>query len=245
MARLHVALLGGFRVQPASGEPLVLPLKKAQGLLAFLALRPGQGHSREKLATLFWGDRPEGEARHSLRQALLALRKVLPDGRAAPLLVQGETISLNAAAVDVDAAVFEGLAAEGTSRSLERAASLYRGDLLEGFVLDEEPFEDWLRVERERLRELAIQALGRLLAHQIGVGGVEAAIQTAGRLLALDPIQEEVHRVLMRLYVRQGRRGAACRQYQVCLEGLRRELGVEPEAETTRLYERLLPQRVH
>ena len=242
MARLHVALLGGFRVQPASGEPLVLPLKKAQGLLAYLALRPGQGHSREKLATLFWGERAEGEARHSLRQALLALRKVLPDGRAAPLLVHGETISLNAAAVDVDAAVFEGLAAEGTSRSLERAASLYRGDLLEGFVLDEEPFEDWLRVERERLRELAIQALGRLLAHQISAGAIEAAIQTAGRLLALDPIQEEVHRVLMRLYVRQGRRGAARRQYQVCLDGLRRELGVEPEAETTRLYERLLPR---
>ena len=245
MARLHVVLLGGFRVQPASGEPLGLPLKKAQGLLAYLALRPGQWHSREKLATLLWGDRADGEARHSLRQALLTLRKVLPDGRAGLLLVQGETISLNTASVDVDAATFERLAAEGTPRSLERAASLYRGDLLEGFVLDEEPFEEWLRVERDRLRELAIQTLGRRLAHQIGVGAVEAAIQTAGRLLALDPMQEEVHRILMRLYVRQGRRGAACRQYQVCLEGLRRELGVEPEAETIRLYKRLLPQRVH
>lgn len=241
MARLHVTLLGSFRVQPASGRTLLLPLRKAQGLLAYLALRPGQPHFRETLATLLWGDRAAAEAHHSLRQALFALRQVLPDGKPSALVIQGDSVALNPAAADVDAANFEELAAAGTPRALEQAALLYRGDLLEGFALEEEPFEEWLRVERDRLRELAIQTLGRLLAHQMRAGVVEAAIQTAGRLLALDPLQESVHRALMRLYVRQGRRGAARRQYQFCLDGLQAELGVGPEAETIQLYERLLP----
>jgi tetratricopeptide (TPR) repeat protein len=60
------------------------------------------------------------------------------------------------------------------------------------------------------------------------------------RLLALDPLQEAVHRTLMRLYGRQGRRGAALKQYQVCVGVLRRELGTEPEAETRKLYQELL-----
>ena len=69
------------------------------------------------------------------------------------------------------------------------------------------------------------------------------AIQSALRLLALDPLQEPVHRTLMRLYMEAGRRGAALRQYQQCVSALGRELGVEPEAETKALYEEVLRQR--
>src|SRR6185369_3312384 len=72
----------------------------------------------------------------------------------------------------------------------------------------------------------------------------ERAIQTAVRLLGLDPLQEGVHRTLMRLYARQGRRGAALKQYQVCVGALQRELGIEPEAETKQLYQDLLRRPV-
>jgi hypothetical protein len=98
--------------------------------------------------------------------------------------------------------------------------------------------------ERERLRELALEALARLLAHQTKTGGTERAIQTAVRLLALDPLQEAVHRTLMRLYTRQGRRGSALKQYQVCVGVLQRELGAEPEAETRGLYQELVRRPV-
>jgi DNA-binding SARP family transcriptional activator len=69
---------------------------------------------------------------------------------------------------------------------------------------------------------------------------VEPAAHAAARLLAIDPLQEEVHRTLMRLYVRQGRRAAALRQYQACVAILQKELGVEPEAQTKRLYLEIL-----
>src|SRR6185503_19576267 len=66
---------------------------------------------------------------------------------------------------------------------------------------------------------------------------------TALRLLTLDPLQEVVHRTLMRLYAGLGRRGTALRQYQQCVSVLGRELGVEPEAETKQLYQEILRQR--
>src|SRR5262245_9632910 len=47
----------------------------------------------------------------------------------------------------------------------------------------------------------------------------------------------------MRLYVRDGRRDAALRQYQSCVDTLRRELSVEPEAETRQLYQEVLRSR--
>jgi predicted ATPase len=159
------------------------------------------------------------------------------------LLIEGETVALNPTAVDVDVAEFERRVAEGTPAALDRAAALYRGELLEGLALQEAPFEEWLLAERERLRELALEALAKLLHHQRTMGAAEAALQTALRLLALDPLQEPVHRAVMRLYVELGRRASALRQYQICIGVLQRELGVEPETTTKQLYQELLRQR--
>ena len=128
-------------------------------------------------------------------------------------------------------------------RRSNRFAALYRGDLLAGLAVTERPFEEWLTSERERLHELAIQGLGHLLLHQQQAGAAELAVQTGLRLLALDPLQEPVHRAVMRLYARLGRRDAALRQYQLCVDALQRELRTPPEAETTQLYQELLRAR--
>jgi len=248
MTALRLTLLGGFEARLESGSAITFPRKKAAALLAYLALHPGQMQARDKLATLLWGDATDERARHSLRQALVALRRGLPRAAAASLVEEGDTIGLHPAAVDVDVVVFEQLAANGSPEALERAATLYGGDLLEGISIDEPSFEEWLRTERERLRELAIETLAQLLRHHARIGAVDRAVPIGLRLLALDPTQEPVHRTLMRLYAEQGRRGAALRQYQMCVGVLERELGLEPEAETRRLYRELLqarPQSAH
>ena len=240
MPDLRVTLLGGFEARLASGATVSLPTKKAQALVAYLGVRAGQSHPRDKLAALLWGEKADDQARGGLRHALVALRRALAEADPPPLRVEGQTLALDAAATEVDVVAFERRVAEGTPAALEQAAKLYRGDLLLGFALNEPLFEEWLIAERERLREMALDALARLLAHQTRSASTERAIQTAVRLLALDPLQEPVHRTLMRLYGRQGRRGAALKQYQTCVSALRRELGTEPEAETRRLYQELL-----
>jgi tetratricopeptide (TPR) repeat protein len=147
---------------------------------------------------------------------------------------------LETAAIEVDALRFQQGIAQTSPTMWEDAVLLYRGDLLAGLRVQSEPFEEWLLAERERLRELALEALARLLTHRRRSGQYEAAVQTALRLLAFDPLQEPVHRTLMRLFARLGRRGAALRQYQACVDALQRELGLEPEARTRRLYRLIL-----
>jgi predicted ATPase/DNA-binding SARP family transcriptional activator len=242
MAPLRLALLGGFQARLAQGPPLALPTRKAQALLTYLALPLGRAHPRDTLAALLWGGTRQESARAGLRQALFSIRKALGDAAEA-LRHEGDTLALEPAAVDADTAHFERLVAAGTPEALAQAAQLYAGDLLSGFALDEPPFEEWLLAERERLRELVLEALARLLAHQRKVGALEAGARTAIKILGLDPLQEPVHRMLMRLYVELGRRGAALRQYQQCVTVLRRDLRVDPEAETTLLYEEILRQR--
>src|SRR3989454_4823821 len=242
-ARLKLTVLGGFHAQLEPGRALVLPTKKAQALLAYLALPAGQVHPREKLATLLWGDMQDAQARGNLRHALSRIRKALPRTARSGMMLDGPGVALDPSVVDVDVARFEQLVADGRPEALEQIAGLYRGDLLAGLTLAERPFEDWLTSERERLHELAIQALGRLLTHQQQAGGAEPAVQTGLRLLALDPLQEPVHRAVMRLYARLGRREAALRQYQLCVDALKRELSTPPEAETTQLYQEILRSR--
>src|SRR5260370_2654884 len=244
VAGLKLTLLGGFQAQLEAGAALVLPTRKAQALLAYMALPPGQAHPREKLATLLWGDMQDAQARGNLRLALSRIRKALPRGVRHGLVLDGPSVALDPAVVEVDVARFERLVADGRPAALEQIAGLYRGDLLAGLALAERPFEEWLTSERERLHELAIQGLGRLLAHQQKAGAAEPAVQPGLRLLALDPLQEPVHRAVMRLYARLGRREAALRQYQHCVDALKRELSTQPEAETTQLHQQILRSRV-
>src|SRR5215471_17242146 len=239
MSKLRLTLLGSFEAHTDSGFSLAFPRKKAQMLLAYLAMHPKQSHLRDKLATLLWDDAPAEQARQSLRQTLFAIRQALPFD---PTLLDGDHVALEAEAVTVDVCEFEQVARSQDPDDLERAAALYQGDLLEGISPGSAPFEEWLCAERERLHELALEALAKLLAHQMKLEATEPAIQTALRLLSLDPLQEVTHRALMRLYARQNRRAAALRQYQLCVDVLQRELGVEPEEATKQVYRELLPQ---
>ena len=143
----------------------------------------------------------------------------------------------------MDADRFALLAAAGTPAALGEAATLYQGDLLEGLRLHEEGFEEWLTVERRRLHELALSVYSGLLEQYAAAGRTEEAVRSALRLLALDPLQESVHRQVMRLYAVQGRPSSALKQYELCARTLRRELGVDPEAETTTLRDEIRQTR--
>jgi DNA-binding SARP family transcriptional activator len=243
MPFLSLTLLGGFETRLAD-RAVRLPIKKTQALLAYGALHAGRAQSREKLATLLWGDSEDDHARNSLRQALFVLRAALPAGWARQILsVNGNTVTVDPALVSVDVVTFEQLMVEGTPEALGQAVELYRGDLLEGFSLDEEPFEEWLFHERERLRGHVMEVLAKLLRHQREQGSPDVAIATARRLLTLDPCQEPVHRVLMSLLARTGRLNEARQQYEHCVDALKRELALEPEAETQQLWESLAAAR--
>src|SRR5262245_10770004 len=187
MPRLGLTLLGGFEARSSAG-PIAISLKKARALLAYLALSPGQPHQRGQLAALLWAAAGEEEARNSLRQTLFGLRRALAVVRAPVLLTDGESVALGASAVSVDVPAFERLVRRGTTAALEEAATLYRGELLEGLDVPEAPFEDWLRGARQGLRAQALVALDKLVRDHQAAGDNDRAIHAALRSLAVEPL---------------------------------------------------------
>ena len=242
MARHYLSLLGGFDFAGDAEAPALT--RKARAMVAYLALQSGQSQSRDKLAGLLWGGNGEPQARVNLRQVLSTIRRAMPSGNGGRFLSESDTITLKLDDLEVDVARFEELAAGGTPDRLEQAIALYRGDLLDGFNMKEESFEDWLRVERERLRGIAIAVLEKLVAHYSTVGMFAQCARAATRLLALEPLREDIHRTLMRAYASEGRFNLALKQYEVCRDALQRELGLQPEPETRKLYDDLRTRRM-
>jgi DNA-binding SARP family transcriptional activator len=234
----ELTLLGAFGARHGAGA-VNLPTRKAQALLAYLALAPDRAHERDTLCGLLWGETGRDQAFSSLRQTLFGIRKALPPALKGAIIASGRTVALDASQVRSDAARFAAHVTQPTRVGLEAAAALYRGQLLEGFAIAEAPFEEWLGVERDRYAQLAGAALVKLAQLQAEEGALERAVQTRLTLLRLEPWAEENHRALMRLYARQGRRSAALAQYQQCVTALERELSVEPEPATRRLYEEI------
>ena len=230
---LRINTLGGLAIT-RDGEPVTgLATRKVEALLVYLACTGGS-HAREVLAERFWAERAAGRALGNLRVALTSLRKEVGDY----LLISRDAVSMQpGASVWLDAAQLEEQLRAG---QLEEAVALYRGEFLSGFYVRGCPgFEDWLTLERERLRRLALDALRDLVDHHLQAGDYRAGIAQAARLLELDPLLEEAHRQLMRLLAYDGQRGAALAQYETCRRVLQDELGVEPDEETARLYQQI------
>ena len=242
MASLQLVLLGGFQAR-AAGREIDVPGRKERALLAFLAIPAGEARSRDKLAGLLWSDRGDSQARESLKQAVFKLRKSLDGVQPSPLRADREFVTLDTGAVTVDVAEFEQLIDEGTMEALARAAALYRGDLLDGLDLRDPAFDEWLLMEKQRLRDLVREALAKLIDWHLSAGALDQAAAVARRLLAIDPLREAAHRALMQIYSEQGQTALALKQYQLCRDALQGELAVRPEAETERLYQSIREQR--
>jgi TolB-like protein/DNA-binding SARP family transcriptional activator/Tfp pilus assembly protein PilF len=243
MAVLEVTLFGVFEARLASGQVIELPGQKDRALLAVLALPPGATHSRDKLANLLWSDRGDQQARDSLKHALTKLRQCLPLATAPVVVADRQSARLDPAAVSTDVAAFERLLSDGTPEALEQATALYRGDFLDGIGIRDPAFEDWLLVERQRLRQLVEDALTKLLTQSMVAGVRERAAAAARRLLSLDPLREAACRALMQIHAEQAQTAQALKLYEVLRDRLHRELDVEPEPETVKLYESIRQRR--
>ena len=229
--QLQVALLGKPQFK-RGGQPLDLTSVKGQALLVYLAVTR-QAYSRSVLAGLLWSDMPEKVARTNLRITLSQLRKAVGDA----LIATRRTVELNLNSdIWLDVIVLEEAASSGDN--LATAADLYRGDFLDDFYVPKaELFEKWLLVERERLRQLALNIFGQLADASLAQGNYAIGIKAARRLLGIEPWHEAGQRQLMKLLAADGQVSAALAQFERCKRLLAEELGLEPSPETTALVE--------
>lgn len=232
-------VLGEFAAghDEACRPPIAFSTRKVGALLAVLALSPQQSASREHLASLLWGSRSDQQARQSLRQALVLLRK---DVRPYEIVdADAHTVRLRPGAVWVDALELEALADRADFGDLQRATELFRGEFLAGLNIKEEQFENWLRQQRRRFEALGSDALERFAACADRLDRGRDAIAAAERLLGIDPLREEWQRLALQLYARHRGRNEALAQAEAFARLLRQELAVEPEAKTRHLVEQI------
>jgi DNA-binding SARP family transcriptional activator len=239
----QVTLFGALTIAHGGAAPAHPPTQRVLALLGYLIANHGVSQGRDKLVDLLWPDLPPRQGRRLLSDALWRARRLLtPPGQAdtPALAIAGDTVMFRPeSTIWVDLIDFERrlrLAerpGEDAIDHLRAAVALYRGDFLE------ECYDDWALYERERLRERYLGALQRLLEQDQARGAHDLALESALRLARADPLREETHRSLMRLYHLLGRTDDALRAFEQCRAALQAELGIEPEPETLSLYEEL------
>ncbi len=258
---LHIRLFGHLELAPQASPgqgqnqigPDTLPSAPssptAQSLLAYLILHHDRPIPRDRLSGLFWPERADMRARRALSHALWQIRQALGPA-AGRLVTEGDAVAFTMQAGDwLDVEAFEEQVSKYTSRQasnaltshapaglsapileLSTAMGLYRADFLEAC------YDDWVLVERERLRELHLRTMEGLITLHKQRGDYQEALTYAQRLAAADPLREAAHRDLMRLYHLLGRTRAALQQFHMIRDLLADELSAEPSAATAALY---------
>ncbi|WP_445150826.1 BTAD domain-containing putative transcriptional regulator [Baekduia sp. Peel2402] len=241
------SLLGGFRLRRGAwevdertwGRPTVVRLVR------FLLVNRGAPVAEERILEALWPDRPADKARSALQVAVSRARQVVdpPGTESSAIKYSDRAYILELDERDVvDAERFtvvatEALATIGPARrgALESAAGLWAGT-----PLPEEEYADWATDWREELEALLHRVLVAL-GDEHRAAGDELAVAAVGRrLVALDPLDEGAHRMLITAHARTGRRSLALRQYLECRRLLVEGAGIEPDADTTGLQRRVL-----
>jgi len=247
LADLRVRLFGKFSIEKDGQILDGFDSGKSLELFCYLLLNRGLHHNRETLAGLLWDSNSTSQSKKYLRQALWQLQSILQDDSNSSdtpiLLIEPEWIRVNSDAdlwidvVEFEAAYKKAHGLQGwqldaeTLQALQQAARLYTDDLLLGW------YQDWALFERERLQNMFLSILDKLMVYCEAHGEYEKGINYGMRILSFDRAHERTHQSLMRLYYLSGDRTAALRQYNRCLQALEEELGVEPARRTQELFE--------
>lgn len=248
MSRLEFRLFGKFAATRDAQMVKGLDSIKEQELLGYLLTHRRKHHSRESLATLLWPDVSPDKGKKYLRQALWHLQGLLGSSEADAIdvfHVEHDWIILNpqsdiwsdVAAFEESFASVQGIPGKQLTyehaKTLRQVVDLYRGDLLDAW------YQDWCLFERERLQNIYLTMLDKLIAYAIVRGEYDAGMIYGYALLEYDRARERTHRELMQLKYLAGDRTGALRQYQRCVAALAEELGVEPDDRTRYLYEQI------
>lgn len=233
---LELRFLGGAVIRRDDRPlPPAATHRHSVALLALLAAAPDHTLSRGKLVGLLWPGAGETTARNRLNTAVHRLRKALGDDRLASV---GGGLRLNQELVRCDMWRFRAHLEAGRPAA---AVDIYEGAFLDGFWLKgSREFEDWLELERDRLRRAYRQALEALAEAAERSGTAAAAVEWWRERSVQDPYDSRVAHRLVRALVAAGNRTGALRAARAHASLLATKLGTEPDADIQRMMDTLL-----
>jgi DNA-binding SARP family transcriptional activator len=237
-----VTLFGSLSICAADGGWRTSLSGSAGEVFAYLVTNAGRGVRRERLADLFWTEAEPARARAALNTAVWRINKAIARLKGIQLRSASDQLMLETSPeTRIDARLLEAAvrAAGGPDRNepldadvraaLAEAADDYKGPFLDGSA------SDWAIVERERLNALHLRGLGLLMQDAAARRDYEEALGYGRRILATDPFRERVQCEVMWLYVLNGQRPQALRQFEAFRRQIAREMNVAPMAETRAL----------
>lgn len=246
MPELCISLFGKFKASCGQREIDCFHAQKVRELFCYLLFYRHRFHNRDVLADILWGDQDSPHSRKYLRKSLWLLQsglRAIPDIPSSPVLhIDNDWIQIDPnAPIWVDTDILEnGFNAirgyygyemsSGQYDISKTILQLYKGDFLEGW------YQDWCILERERLREMYLTMIDKVMAYCETHSEYDTGIEYGQKILSHDPAREQCHRRLMRLYYLEGNRTTALRQYEICKKSLLDKFGVEPSEITVSLY---------
>jgi DNA-binding SARP family transcriptional activator len=240
---ISFTLFGDVRISVCGYELKQFCTTRTHKLLYFLVLNRGRFFRREYLAELFWPDRDSGQGLGSLRTELWRIRTTFGKAHKDAKSLFAETGAGIGFAPTMECLVdfeqFDAILSDNTVsdfKRLQKAASLYGGDLLAGFD------EDWCVYHRELYRARYLSVLEQLIDITLAERRFRDAIDIAIRFLIYDPYAEQVHVKLMECYNATGNRAAAIRQYDTYRQRLAATFNIAPMPETIAFAERIAQQ---
>jgi DNA-binding SARP family transcriptional activator len=247
--RAYVRVLGGLEVTTPAGEVdgAAWRKRKARLLLVMLVLHRGRDVSRDVILERLWPDMDYDHARNNFYVMWSTVKRALSAcGEAgtfiqnsgglcrATSLVRSDLDDLYAAIDDLRSGIDSG-SVSAVARAARTLMDLYRGDVLPGDVYD-----DWISEVRTQVRQDFCDAMLRAARYCDTSGEHEVAVQFARRAVAADPWREDAYQVLMRSHLGAGQRSRAIEAYLACRTRLVEDLGIDPCADTTQIYQAVL-----
>ena len=251
-ADLTIRMLGAveiFRDPARPFSPDAWVTRRSRDILCFIASRRHRRVSKDTIIDTFWGESDFGSVEKNFHPTISHIRKALNSNQPLKqnfLLYRDGDYQLNPEfSCRIDTEEFDRLVAEGDAarrardaeamaRAYEEAAALYRGEFMQG------SYDEWVEEQRSYSREQYLRILEILAQTAQKSEDWARSLTLAQRILREDPFREDVYCHLMRAHAAQGNRVAVREQFETLRRLLRKELGVEPAAETQRIYKELL-----
>lgn len=249
---LTVNMLGPVEIVRDPTRPLpadAWTTRRARDILCFIASRRHRRASKDSIVDVFWGETDLEIVEKNFHPTVSHIRKALNSNQPLKqnfLLYRDGDYHLNPEfSYRIDIEEFDALLSAGESarrarqfedciRAYEKAIELYRGEFMQG------SYEPWVEEQRTYYREQYLRLLEALASVAQKAEDWPRSMQLAKRILHEDQFREDIHCLVMRAHAAMGNRGAVKEQFDLLSQILHRELGVEPSAETKRLYHELV-----
>jgi DNA-binding SARP family transcriptional activator len=257
-ARLKIKLFGRFEVfrEGVLLTPQVWPQRQTQSLLKLLVSERGRVFTQDQLIEAIFPHLDVDKAKQSLRARLSELRRLLEprlkSGRESQFIQsveEGYFFSKDASCwVDTEEflKIFELAQISEKDELWSEALHHYQNALThyEGDFLSEDVYEDWTMPLRQKWQELHLTVLAHTADAHAHLGQYQLAIERCRELIGRAPDRENVYRQQMLYHFLVGERSLAIQIYRDCAQTLRDRLNVEPSAETRKLYQEILDERL-